>query len=115
MSTTTDKENNAIRRALLVFVTTPETRAFLYGQDPRALMQAQAALQGSPELESFFAREREKAAERAPTFCPFCGKSDLRVDIVDDGWPSHSAEDPGNKAVLLEHQCVGCDGRSFWT
>lgn len=56
---TSTKNDEAIRKALLVMVTTRETRAWLAEHDPKALQQAEAALKGSPELEAFFTSERE--------------------------------------------------------
>lgn len=108
-------KGDEVRKALLLVVTTSETRAWLAGHDPKALHQAEAALQGSPELEEYFKREREKAAEVEPKFCPFCGKTNLHTDLVPDGWPSYSSQDHENTAVLHEHQCADCDGKSFWT
>ncbi len=55
---------DAIRKALLVMVTTQETRDWLSEHDPKALQQAEAALHGAPELEAFLARERPK--KKAP-------------------------------------------------
>jgi hypothetical protein len=62
------------------------------------------------------------STEREPRFCPFCGKPALYLDVAPLGWPTYSAEDPDNKALLQENQCANeganegeCHGRSFWT
>jgi hypothetical protein len=58
----------------------------------------------------------EKAAiawEDPPKFCPRCGGSNIVVAMVP--WHAESLEDKGNTGELEEHQCVDCDGASFWT
>lgn len=49
--TTSTKNDEAIRKALLVVVTTQETRDWLVEHDPKALQQAEAALKGAPITE----------------------------------------------------------------
>ena len=48
-----------------------------------------------------------------PKFCPFCGGSNLVVEIV--AWEASSMEDEDNHACVYEHQCLACEGRSFWS
>lgn len=54
-----------------------------------------------------------KSWDTPPKFCPFCGGGNLVVEMV--AWEAHSLEDKDNHAFVCEHQCMDCDGRSFWS
>ena len=56
---------------------------------------------------------RPEEIEETPRFCPYCGGKNVVWQMVE--WQCVSTEDPGNDALLSEHQCKDCDGRSFWT
>lgn len=48
------------------------------------------------------------------TRCPFCGSTDLLLNMVE--WESRSLEpaDKDNTCTLQEHQCQDC-AKSFWS
>ena len=48
-----------------------------------------------------------------PACCPYCGGENITTYMV--LWSATSKEDSGNHATLNEHQCLTCEGRSFWT
>ena len=57
--------------------------------------------------------ESGSAWDSPPKYCPFCGGKNIYNDVA--LWSSVSEDDQNNKAVLDEHQCKDCGGRSFWT
>lgn len=48
-----------------------------------------------------------------PKFCPFCGGKNIYLGVAE--WDAESKEDSENRSVLDEHQCMDCEGRSFWS
>ena len=48
-----------------------------------------------------------------PKYCPICGSKNIYTYVT--LWASKSEDDTDNEAVLHEHQCQDCEGRSFWT
>ena len=48
------------------------------------------------------------------TRCPFCGGTELMLNMVE--WEARSLEptDKGNTCTLQEHQCQNC-AKSFWS
>ena len=49
----------------------------------------------------------------SPKYCPFCGSKNIHIHVA--LWDSKSLEEDDNEAVLDEHQCQDCEGRSFWS
>lgn len=50
----------------------------------------------------------------SPKYCPFCGSKNIYTYVA--LWDSKSLEEEDdNEAVLDEHQCQDCEGRSFWS
>jgi hypothetical protein len=58
---------------------------------------------------------RTKSSPEHPQHCPFCGGTNVVLNMVE--WDARSTDrcDLENTAKLTEHQCRDCDGRSFWT
>ena len=49
----------------------------------------------------------------SPKYCPFCDSKNIYTYVA--LWDSKSLEEDDNEAVLDEHQCQDCEGRSFWS
>lgn len=45
-------------------------------------------------------------------YCPRCGSKNIRTFVAE--WDVISQEDSDNTIELDEHQCMDCDGASFW-